>query len=338
MSSDQPVSPSSNSIPPAVHLGVDVSKDRLDVADDQTSGVASFCNDADGIARLVAHLAARQPAIVVVEATGGLERPLIDALLDAAIPVAQVHPARVRYFARGLGVVAKTDRIDARVLAKFARLAGPRLKEKASQNQLALHDLVVCRRQLIHTRTQQSNRLGSTTNKSARTAIEAVLKTLGKEIERLEQKIRELIDADDDFKHLDRLLQSVPGVGPGLSSAMAADLPELGQLDRGKVSALVGVAPFNNESGAFKGKRSIRGGRVWLRCTLYMAAHSAMRCNPVIQSFAQRLRAAGKLPKVILVACMRKLLTLLNAMVANALNWDQLDVVKKLAVSPAVAT
>jgi transposase len=318
--------------PVALYVGIDVSKDQLDMADNQSDQVIRLDNNPDGIGQITAQLATRKPAVVVVESTGGLERSLVDALLEAEIPVALVHPGRVRYFARGLGVMAKTDRIDAKVLVQFARLACPRLKEKVSQNQLELRDLVVCRRQLIFTRTQQSNRLGTTVNKLARRSIEAVLKTLATEIQRLEKMIRDLIDADDDFKHLDKLLQSVPGVGDGLSSTLAADLPELGTLDSRRLAALVGVAPFNHESGKFRGKRAIRGGRVSLRCTLYMATHSAMRCNPVIKAFALRLKASAKPPKVVIVACMRKLLTLINAMIAKGLSWEELNVVKKLSV------
>jgi transposase len=269
--------------------------------------------------------------MVVVEATGGFERPLVDALLDAGLPVALVHPGRVRHFAKGLGLLAKTDRIDARVLARFGRLAAPRLAERRSKNQAELQALVACRRQLTVTRVRQSNRLGATASKPARKAIEAVVKTLDKQLEKLDKQIRELIDADDDFKHLDGLMQSVPGVGPALSATLAAELRELGDVDRKQVGAPAGVAPFNADSGARSGKRSTRGGRVTVRCVLYMAAVAACRFNPVIRAFSDRLKEAGKPNKVRIVACMRKLLTLLNAMVRDGLTWDQLDVVKKLA-------
>jgi len=275
-------------------------------------------------------------AVVVVEATGGLERPLVDALLDAGLPVARVHPGRVRHFARGLGVLAKTDAVDARVLARFGQLAAPRLAERQSRAAEDLRALVACRRQLTVTRTQQSNRLGATAaaSRPARRAIEAVLRTLDRQVEKLDAQIRDLVDADDELARLDGLLQTVPGVGPTLSATLAAELGELGQADRRQVAALAGVAPVNADSGRSAGKRSIRGGRTAVRGVLYMAAIAAARFNPVIKAFSDRLRAAGKANKVRIVACMRKLLTLLNAMARENLTWDQLDVVKKLATNP----
>jgi transposase len=317
------------------HAGIDVAKDKLDLARSDSPGepVATFANDPAGVARVVELMVAARPAMIVVESTGGLERPLVEALLDAGLPVALVHPGRVRYFAKGLGVIAKSDRIDAAVLMNFGRLAAPRLAEKRSKSEAELRDLVACRRQLCLTRAQQSNRRASTVSKAALRSIDAVLKALDKQIDSLDQQIRKLIDADDDFKHLDGLLQSVPGVGPTLSSTLAAELRELGDADRRQVGALVGIAPFNHDSGKLKGKRSIRGGRTAVRCVLYMATLAAMRCNPVIQAFARRLEAAGKLAKVVIVACMHKLLSLLNAMVRDGLAWDQLEVVKKLSVA-----
>ena len=314
-----------------LHVGIDVAKDRLDLARNDARAVETFANDAAGIARVVAALAAAKPAAVVVEATGGLERPLLEALLEAGLPVALVHPGRVRSFARGLGVLAKTDRIDAAVLARFGQLASPRLADKRSRNQVELRDLVACRRQLVESRVQQSNRRAATASKAALRSIDAVLKALDKQVESLDKQIRDLIDADDDFRHLDRLLRSVPGVGPTLSGTLAAELPELGRADRRQVGALAGVAPFNHDSGGSHGKRAIRGGRSALRCVLYMATVAAIRFNPIIRTFAQRLEAAGKAGKVVIVACMRKLLSLLNAMVRDDLTWDQLDVVKKLS-------
>jgi transposase len=322
---------------PAAYCGVDVSKDALDLApsdDDPAAAVERFANDAAGVARLVTRLAALNPATVVVESTGGLERPLVDALLDAAVPVALVHPGRVRSLARGLSVLAKADAADARVLARFGRLAAPRLAEKRSANLVELQALVACRRQLTVTCAQQTNRLGATTSKPARAAIGAVLKTLKKQVEKLDQQIRALVDADDDFKHLDGLMQSVPGVGPTLSATLAAEVRELGDTDRRQAAALVGVAPFARDSGKQAGARSIAGGRRGVRCVLYMATVSALRCNPVIRALSARLKRAGKPAKVRIVACMRKLLVLLNAMARDGLTWDQLDVVKKLAAAP----
>jgi transposase len=320
--------------PQAVYVGIDVSKDTLDLARSGSQEVTTFPNDADGIAAAVKLLDPLRPAAVVVESTGGLERPLLAAMLDAGLPAALVHPGRVRSFAKALGVSAKTDRIDAALLARFAQQASPRLAARRTANQDQLQALVVCRRQLSSTRVQQANRLAATAAKPARKALEKVIATLDKQVESLDRQIRDLIDADDDFRHLDGLLQSVPGVGPTLSATLAAELPELGTADGPDVCALVGVAPFNRDSGKSTGKRSIRGGRAAVRCVLYMATIAAMRFNPVIDAFARRLRAAGKAAKVVIVACMRKLLTLLNAMARDGLTWEQLDVVKKLAMNP----
>ena len=326
--------PSPAPSPARLFVGVDVSRDKLDVALPGSDAVQTFANDAAAIGRIVGLLAGVAPAGVVIESTGGLERPLVEALLEAGLPVALVHPGRVRYFAKGLGILAKTDRIDALVLRRFGELAAPRLLEKRSKNQAELRDLVACRRQLCQTRAQQYNRRATTASKAALRSIDAVVEALDKQVESLERRIRELLDADDDFKHLDGLLRSVPGVGPALSATIAADLRELGHADRQRVCALVGVAPFADDSGTTRGKRSIRGGRTAVRCVLYMATLSAMRFNPVIGPFARRLKAAGKSGKVVVVACMRKLLTLINAMVRDGLRWEQLDVVKKLSIAP----
>jgi transposase len=315
---------------PSVPLfaGIDVAKETLDLARSDTSEVLTFANDDQGIRQIVQLLAGA--ACIVVESTGGLERPLIAALLDAGLPVALVHPGRVRYFAIGCGILAKTDPIDATVLMKFAQLAQPRLAQKRSANQSELDSLITCRRQLCTTRVQHSNCKLTTTSKRALKSIDAILQALDKQIDKLDKQIRELIDSDDDFKDLDRQLRSVPGVGPVLSSTLIAELPELGSTDRQRISALVGVAPFNRDSGKSKGKRSIRGGRGQVRNVLYMSALAAIRSNPVLRRFAERLKQSGKTPKVVVVAAMRKLLALLNAMVRDNLLWNELTVVKAL--------
>lgn len=323
--SSQPVSPPSVS---PVFVGIDVAKDKLDLARSDSGELLVLTNDEHGIGRIVQWLKAAGPNCIVIESTGGLERPLLDALLDANLPVALVNPGRVRHFAIGIGILAKTDPIDASVLMEFARLAEPRLSQKRTANQAELDALIICRRQLTCARTAQGNCRLTTRSGSAIKAINAILKALDKQIELLDQKIRKLIDSDDDFKHLDQLLQSVPGVGPVLSSTLVAELRELGTTDRREIGALVGVAPFNHDSGHFRGKRSIRGGRTAVRCVLYMATLAAIRFNPVLRSFAERLRKTGKSAKVIIVACMRKLLTLLNAMVRDNLMWSQLNVAK----------
>jgi len=314
-----------------LHVGIDVAKDKLDLARSDSNTLLTVDNSVEGIQRIVALLRTTGVKLIVIEATGGLEQALLDALLDADLPVARVNPGHVRHFAKGLGILAKTDKIDAHVLAKFAQLASPRLADKLSANQTELKALVVCRRQLTHVCTEQVNRRKSTTSKSALKAIDGVIKAVEKQIEELDRQIRKLIDSDDDFNSIDKLLQSVPGVGAVLSSTLLAELDELGTTDRRCIGALVGVAPFNHDSGKLKGKRSIRGGRASVRSTLYMAALAAMRFNPLIRVFAERLKKTGKLNKVVIVACMRKLLALLNAMVRDNLSWNELKIVKALA-------
>ena len=323
----------SSVVPPsavALFVGIDVAKDKLDLARSDADGIATIANDAAGIRQAVRQLRAAGAAlsVVVVEATGGLERPLLDALLDADLPVALVNPGHVRHFAKGIGRLAKTDAIDAKVLVEFARLAAPRLAQKRSKNRAELEALVTCRRQLLLVRTEQTNRRGVTASKPAIRSIDAVLKTVDRQVLELERQIATLIGSDDEFGHVDKLLRSVPGVGPVLSSTLLAELMELGAIGRRQVSALVGVAPFNCDSGRFKGKRRIRGGRASVRSVLYMATLAAMRFNPVIRRFAERLRRTAKLEMVIVVACMRKLLSIINAMVREGITWDQLKLVK----------
>jgi transposase len=311
-------------------VGIDVAKDTLDLARSDSDAILTVANDPDGIGRLVDLLRPAIPALIVIEATGGFEQRVLNALIDADLPVALVNPGHVRHLAKGLGILAKTDAIDARVLVEFGRLASPRLAQKRSKNQVELDALVTCRRQLTGVRADQTNRRGATASKRAIQAIDAVVKTLDKQIEELDRQIRKLIESDDDFHSMDKLLRSVPGVGNVLSSTLLAELNELGKSDRRQIGALVGLAPFNRDSGVLKGKRCIRGGRAAVRCVLYMATITAIRCNPVIQKFARRLQKTGKETKVVITACMHKLLALLNAMIRDNLQWNQLNVVKNL--------
>lgn len=313
-----------------VYAGIDVSKARLDLARSDEPAILSVPNDAAGIARIVQTLGPLGLAVVAVEATGGLERDLLDALLQANLPAALVNPRHVRDLAKGLGTQAKTDAIDARVLVEFARLARPRLAVPRPKNRDELEALVTCRRQLVEVRTEQTNRRGQTRHAAALRSIDAVLLTLKKQIDKLDKQIAALIESDDDMNQRGRLLRSAPGVGPTLVATTLAELAELGTINPRQLAALVGVAPFNKDSGLFKGRRTTRGGRASVRATLYMAALCAMRYNPVIRGFAAKLKAAGKPGKVVVVAAMHKLLTLLNAMLREKLTWDQLQVVKKL--------
>lgn len=312
-------------------VGIDVAKATLDLARSDSGELLRVNNDAQGIARVVDSLRFTPPNMIVIESTGGLERPMLDALLEAGLPVALVNPGNVRHFAIGTGTLAKTDPIDAQVLMEFARLANPRLAEKRSANQVELDALVTCRRQLVQLRAVQVNRRGSTASKSVLKTIDAVLKAVNKEIQKLDRKIRALVESDDDFDSTDKLLRSVPGIGATTSATLIAELGELGSTEHRRLSALAGVAPYNQDSGTTRGKRSISGGRASVRSALYMATITAIRCNPVIRSFAERLDKLGKAKKVQIVACMRKLLGFLNVMVRDRLKWNQLNVVQALA-------
>jgi transposase len=311
-------------------VGIDVAKDKLDVARSDSPRVFTIDNDVEPIERLVRQLAADKPVLIVVESTGGLENNLVHACLEASLPIARVHPGRVRELARGLGILSKTDAQDAHLLVRFGQHAAPKVLEKREKIEIELAALIVCRRQLAATRAQQQNRLGATTAKPAQKAITKVIATIDKQIDSLDKQIKDLIDADDDFRNLNQILRSAPGVGPVLSTTLVAELREMGDTNRRQVGALAGVAPYNDDSGTRQGKRAIRGGRVNVRCVLYMATIAAIKFNPVIKTFSDRLKAAGKASKVRIVACMRKFLTLLNAMVRHGLRWEELNVVKKL--------
>jgi transposase len=301
-------------------VGIDVSKSKFDVMILPEGTHLTCTYDAEGIRSCLVQLP-RHACLVVLEATGGLERRLAGELLDAGHQVAVVNPRQARDFARGIGVLAKNDRVDARVLATYAQHVRPRLLEKPSEKQQELNALVVRRRQLLSLQVAESNRLEQTTIKLAAKSIRHVLDLLRKEVAKLDAEIARLIAADDDWRNKSDLLQSVPGVGPATSASLVAALPELGKLNRQQIASLVGLAPFSRDSGKFHGQRSIWGGRSSVRSMLYMAALTAKRWNPVIRAFADRLEKAGKRNKVILTACMRKLLVILNTMLRNQTTW-----------------
>lgn len=304
-------------------IGIDVAKDSLDVAWTSADGSQhySLANASPGFRSLVEKLPAAHEARLVVEATGGYERALVTALIEAGYRVAVVNPRQVRDFAKAMGILAKTDRIDALVLARFGQQVQPRLFEDDPTQRAELMQLVSRRRQLIDLRTMESNRSEQTTARAAQKSIRHVLKLLEKEIAQLEAEIARLLESDDDWRGKIKLLSTVPGVAQVTSATLVAEVPELGRLNRHAIAALVGVAPFNDDSGRHRGTRRITGGRAAVRQVLYMAALSARRCNPVIHAFAQRLAAQGKKPKVIITACMRKLLVILNGMLKTNSPW-----------------
>ena len=306
---------------PLVFVGIDISKARLDVsirpADEQTS----VPYDAPGITTLLAQLIQVQPTRIVMEATGGLERLLLRALVDAALPVIVVNPRQVRDFAKATGQLAKTDALDAQVLARFAEVIQPALRVIPDAPTQELAALLARRRQVLAMQGAEQHRLDRAPDR-VRKRIEAHLRWLRDELARLDEDLDGLIQESPVWRAREELLQSVPGIGPVMSRTVLAELPELGLLNRKQIAALVGVAPFNRDSGRLRGHRAIWGGRAPVRRTLYMAALVATRWNPVIRVFYQRLRAAGKAPKVALVAAMRKLLTILNAMVHTGTAWQ----------------
>jgi transposase len=302
-------------------VGIDVAKQSFDVCVLPEEERLSLSYDEDGLRQLLSQLPKEGSCLIVMEATGGYQRRLVAELTEAGHLVAVVNPRQVRDFARGLGILAKTDRIDAAVIARFGQHARPRTIEKTSEKQAELEQLVVRRRQLVDLRTAESNRLETISLKSVRKSIQHVVTMLKKQIDRIEKEIFALLDSDDDWKAKSNLLDSVPGVGPVTIASLIAELPELGSLNRQEIAALVGLAPFNRDSGRFRGRRSIWGGRASVRSVLYMAALTARRCNPVIRQFAKRLEAKGKLFKVVITACMRKLLVIINTMVKNSTHW-----------------
>ncbi len=305
-----------------VWIGIDVAKATLDLHFLPTGQSHSRPNTPPGHQQLRKLLPDPTGCLIVLEATGGYERQLVADLLDAGYRVAVINPKRARDFARALGLVAKTDRIDARVLALFAQKVQPAPSEKTPEKQAEIQQLVSRRRQLIDLRTMESNRLEVTAAKTAQKSIQAVLKILERQINSIEAAIEALVQANEEWRQKAQLVQSVPGLGGVTATTLIADVPELGKLNRQQISALVGLAPFNRDSGQHQGKRSIGGGRKSVRSVLYMAALAAKRCNPVIQAFADRLAQHGKPFKVVLTACMRKLLVILNALLKSGQSWN----------------
>lgn len=307
-------------------IGIDVAKATLDVAwgSGDNARHSTVENSATGRTALVGKLPPADESRVVIEATGGYERALVTTLVEAGYRVAVVNPRHVRDFAKALGILAKTDHIDALVLARFGQQVQPRILEEDPTERIELAQLVARRRQLIDLRTMELNRSQQTSARVAQKSIQHVLKLLAKEIEQLEAEIARLLQSDDDWRAKIELLSTTPGVAKVTSATLVAELPELGRLNRQAIAALVGVAPFNDDSGRHRGSRRVAGGRASVRHVLYMATLSARRFNPVIRAFSERLAAQGKKPKVIITACMRKLLVILNTMLKNNTPWKDL--------------
>jgi transposase len=305
------------------YVGIDVSKESLDVCFLADAKRFSTSNNSQGFAQLFKALPTPGSCLIVLEATGGYQRAVVAELVAAGHQVAVVNPRQVRDFARGLGFLAKTDRLDAEVIARFGQQAQPRSLEKCSGIQQELQQLVTRRRQLIDLRTAETNRLETATTKSVVKSLLSMIEQLEKKIRQIEKEISQRVESDEALQCQAALIKSVPGVGAITAATLIAELPELGRLNRQEIAALAGLAPFNRDSGKFHGRRAIWGGRSAVRSVLYMAALTARRCNPVIQDFAKRLKDAGKPFKVVLTACMRKLLVILNTIIKNNSPWRQ---------------
>lgn len=304
-----------------VVAGIDVSSQSLDWCLLPVGETGRENNSGKGIARLASRLKRAAPTLIVLEATGGYERALVLALAEAGLPTAVVNPRQVRDFAKARGILAKTDAIDARVLAQFARDLQPRPSDPPDERQLECAELVARRRQLIAMQTAEKNRKQQVRGAGVKASVNSLLATFREQIAEVERQIAELLSRCALWQRRVELLQTVPGVGPAVSRTLTVDLPQLGQLNRRQIASLVGVAPLNRDSGRMRGKRSVWGGRAHVRQVLYMASLAALRCNDVVKAFYERLRAAGKPAKVALTACMRKLLTILNVMVAKNAEW-----------------
>lgn len=307
----------------ALYIGIDVSKQWLDIVVIPNGESLRIGNTEQAIGELIKDLENQDHSIerIVVEATGGYEDLVVRMLIDAGLPVARVNPGRVREFARSVGQLAKTDKLDARILAHFGKAVKPALTVLPSPKKRALDALLERREQLLNMQTAEKNRLG-TAPQNIHASVQEHLLWLKQEIKKLDREIAQSIHDHPDFKQEDKILQSVPGIGKIASSKFIADVPELGRCNRKEIAALIGTAPFSRDSGFKRGRRSTKGGRSDVRCVLYMATLSATRCNPVIKVFYQRLCKSGKENKVALVACMRKLLTILNAMIRDQRPWQ----------------
>ena len=306
---------------PTLYVGIDVSKATLDVAILPLGRHFVVSNDEVGIDELLSGLEDLRPILVVLEASGGYERPVAAAIAASGIAVAVVNPRQTRDFARATGKLAKTDALDAKALARFAEALRPEPRALLEEEAREFQSILARRRQVIQMMSAEKNRLGAATSKAVGKRIEAHVHWLEKELSRTDRDLDEAIEGSPAFKENEALLRSVPGVGPVLCRTLMAELPELGSLPPRELSALVGVAPLNRDSGTLRGKRAVWGGRARVREALYMGALVASRYNPHIKEFYERLVAAGKPKKVALVACMRKLLVILNALLRDRTPW-----------------
>jgi transposase len=302
---------------PGNWIGIDVSKARLDVHRLPAATAAAFDYDSAGLEQLRAWLGRQPPSLIVLEATGGLETLVVAELAAAGLPVVVVNPRQVRDFARAVGRLAKTDAIDAAVLARFAQDVRPPIRPLPSEDERMLADLIARRRQLVEMQTAETTRLQQTSSGKIAKQLRSSLEFLGKQLKKIERELGQQLENSPAWRDKDQLLRSVPGVGGVTSWTLLAELPELGRLSRREIASLVGVAPINRDSGRLRGRRTTWGGRASVRAVLYMATLTARRCYEPIKRFFERLVQHGKPRKLALIACMRKLLTILNAIVRS---------------------
>lgn len=306
----------------ATYVGIDIAKRHFDLAVEAQQSVQQFENDSKGIRRCVTQLRELQPDLVVMEPTGGYEIPLVAELQAAGLPVAVVNARKIREFARAAGQLAKTDKLDALIIARFAAVLQPPAQEALDAQTLAMKALVARRNQLVQMHTAESNRLEHARDKVIVRSIRTILKTIQRQMDGIDRQIRDHIDSQPELKRKREQLESVPGIGETTASLLVTELPELGRLNRRQIAALVGVAPINRDSGTYRGKRMTGGGRCHLRARLFMPTLVAARHNPTIRNFYQRLVAEGKPKMTALIAAMRKLLTILNVMIAKNETWN----------------
>jgi len=309
-------------------IGIDIAKESFQVASRPAHLHGSYLNTRQGHRDFLHRLPDLDVALIVLEATGGYEKPLAAELVQAGYHVVVANPRQVRDFARGLGRLAKTDPIDADILAHFGEIVQPQPKPPQNPETEALAELVTRRRQLIDLLTQETNRAAMIHHVKVRKSIRKMIKTIEFQIRELDDLIQDHIQANDDFQHKDHILRSTPAIGPQTSAMLLSHLPELGQLNRHQIAALVGVAPYDRQSGKQTRGAHIAGGRKEIRSMLYMAALTARRCNPAIRSFALRLEQQGKAFKVVITACMRKLLVILNALIRDQQLWTAKKILK----------
>jgi len=306
-----------------IFIGIDISQQSLDMASYPEGQIWKYKNDKHGISKVVEKMQGLQPKLIVMEATGGLEVPLRQALEERGLPVAVVNPRRIRDFGRAMGQLAKTDKLDAKVMAYFAAKIEPEARPAADKDSQYVRSLLERREQLQEMLTAERNRLGQCLSPTIQHQIQDHIEWIEREIADLDNLVKEKIAANPQLQEKLELLQSMKGVGQILSARLVAQLPELGHLNQREIASLVGLAPVNRDSGKYRGKRTIWGGRACVRKAFYMPVLAAIRCNGVIRALYLRLIAQGKLKKVALVACMHKMLTVLNAMMKHNTRWQE---------------